>query len=98
MYSSDPFNPRIIGLSPLGNNLQPVGGQGFLVDGFLSEGFLDGQDQSEREVPLVFDPITGTWCAKLSKVNQEDRLVGLEVAQLTNEDQTFLSRAGFQQS
>jgi hypothetical protein len=49
----------------------------------------------EREVPLVYDSITGTYCAPLSRVNQEERLEGLEVARLTQEDQTFLSKAGF---
>lgn len=48
-----------------------------------------------RGVPLVYDSITGTWSAKLSKANQEDREIGLEVARLTNEDQSFLARAGY---
>jgi hypothetical protein len=49
----------------------------------------------EREVPLVYDSITGTYCSPLDRVNQEERLAGLEVARLTLEDQEFLSKAGF---
>lgn len=51
-----------------------------------------------RTVPLVLDPVTGTWSAKLSKVNQEERLAGIEVARLTQDDQSFLARAGYQQT
>jgi hypothetical protein len=86
--SKDVFNPTVSGISALGNNQR--------------EGTGKGQtpitDTSVREVPLVFDPITGTYSAKLSKVNQEERLAGLEVARLTNEDISFLSRAGFDQT
>ena len=84
--SKDPFNPTVIGLSPLGNN--SVEAQTSPIDAPVT-------DTTEREVPLVFDPITGTYCAKLSKVNQEERLEGLEVARLTSEDQRFLGAAGF---
>lgn len=84
--SNDVFNPTVIGLSALGNN--SVEGTG--------AGETPITDTSVREVPLVFDPITGTYCAKLSKVNQEERLAGLEVARLTNDDQTFLAKAGYQ--
>ena len=85
LHYPDPLNPQIIGLSPLGNNF--VQGTG--------PGDTPIDNTAEQEVPLVFDPITGTYCAKLSKVNQEDRLVGLEVARLTNDDQSFLARAGY---
>lgn len=51
-----------------------------------------------RTVPLVLDPVTGTWSAKLSKVNQEERLEGIEVALLTQADQSFLARAGWLQT
>lgn len=51
-----------------------------------------------RTVPLVLDPITGTWSAKLSKVNQEERVAGIEVARLILEDQSFLARAGYLQT
>lgn len=77
---SSPLNPRIIGLSPLGNNLSDNGGV------------------TESEVPLVFDPITGTWCAKLSKVNQEEREMAIDVARRSMEDQTFLGAVGYQQT
>lgn len=86
--SKDPFNPTVIGLSPLGNN--SVEGTG--------DGDTPITDTSTREVPLVYDPITGTYCAKLSKVNQEDRLTGLEIARRTNEDQDFLAKAGYLQT
>lgn len=51
-----------------------------------------------RTVPLVLDPVTGTWSAKLSKVNQEERLAGIEVALRTQQDQMFLAQAGWQQT
>lgn len=86
--SPDPFNPRVIGFSALGNNS---------VEG-TDDGHTPITDTDTREVPLVFDTITGTWCAKLSKTNQEDREVGLEVARVTNEDQSFLARAGYIQT
>lgn len=86
--SPDPFNPRIVGFSALGNNQ---------IEG-TDDGHAPVTETEAREVPLVFDTITGTWCAKLSKTNQEDREVGLEVARLTNEDQSFLARIGYTQS
>lgn len=88
LHYPDPLNPQVIGLSPLGNNF--VQGTG--------SGDTPITDTTEQGVPLVFDPITGTYCAKLSKVNQEDREVGLEVARLTSEDQAFLGRAGYIQT
>lgn len=51
-----------------------------------------------RTVPLVLDPVTGTYSAKLSKVNQEERLEGIEVALITQDDQSFLARAGWLQT
>lgn len=89
LHYPDPFKPQVIGLSALGNNLVPATGDGDTPI---------GDDTAPTEVPLVFDPITGTWCAKLSKVNQEEILVGLEVARLSNEDQMFLGQAGYQQT
>lgn len=88
LHYPDPFKPQMIGNSPLGNNF--VQGTG--------PGDTPITDTTEQDVPLVFDPITGTYCAKLSKVNQEDREVGLEVARLTNDDQAFLARAGYRQT
>lgn len=59
----------------------------------------DGVPYSQtRTVPLVLDPVTGTWSAKLSKVNQEERLAGIEVALITQVDQSFLARAGWLQT
>lgn len=85
--SNDPFNPTHFSISPLGNNSKDGTGSG-----------QNPIDSTEiRGVPVVFDPITGTWCAELSKINQEDREVSLEVARITNEDQAFLAKAGFVQ-
>ena len=56
----------------------------------------DAVDTTPREVPLVYDSISGTWVAKLSRVNQEDREVGIDVAKRSMEDQRFLSSIGFQ--
>lgn len=86
--TNDAFNPRVIGISPLGNNSVEA----------TAEGHTPIEDTSVREVPLVYDPSLGIWCDKLSKINQEDRDTSLEVAKLTNEDQSFLARAGYQQS
>lgn len=59
----------------------------------------DGAPYSQtRTVPLVLDPVTGTYSAKLSKVNQEERLAGIEIALITQADQSFLARAGYQQT
>lgn len=85
--SKDVFNPESIGLSPLGNNSVEA----------TAPGHAAVTDATPREVPLYFDPITGNWLAELSKINQEDRVVSLEVARLTNEDQTFLGKVGFTQ-
>jgi allophanate hydrolase subunit 1 len=88
MLNPDPFNPRLVGLSPLGNNsVEQQANPG--------DAPIDPTDTAPREVPLVYDPITGTYCTPLDKVNQEERLAGIEVARLTNEDQRFLSAAGF---
>lgn len=105
----DAFNPTVIGLSPLGNNQKDVGISYNPVGVFndLNVQFNDpnctfnglltiiGTNGQVREVPLVYDPISGTYSAPLSKVNQEERLEGLEVARLTQEDQRFLGAAGW---
>ena len=88
LHYPDAFNPQVIGLSPLGNNL--VQGTG--------PGETPITSTVATEVPLVHDPITGTYSAKLSKVNQEERVAGIEVALRTQEDQSFLARAGYQQT
>lgn len=88
LFSSDPFNPRVVGLSPLGNNsVEQQANQG--------DAPIDPNDTAPREVPLVYEPITGTYCAPLSKVNQEERLQGIDISRITNDDQRFLSAAGF---
>ena len=51
--------------------------------------------ETPKEVPLVYDTLTGTWIAKLSRVNQEDREVGIDVAKKSMDDQRFLSSIGF---
>lgn len=88
LHYPDAFNPQVIGLSPLGNNL--VQGTG--------PGETPITSTVATEVPLVVDPVTGTYSAKLSKVNQEERLEGIEVARITMNDQSFLARAGYLQT
>lgn len=88
LHYPDPFEPQVIGLSPLGNNL--VQGTG--------PGETPITSTVPTEVPLVLDPVTGTYSAKLSKVNQEERLEGIEIARITMEDQSFLARAGYLQT
>lgn len=88
LHYPDAFNPQVIGLSPLGNNL--VQGTG--------PGETPITSKVATEVPLVYDNITGTYSAKLSKVNQEERIEGIEVALRTQDDQSFLARAGYLQT
>ena len=81
----DVFNPTVIGISPLGNNQKDQ------TEFPNTQPVVPGQ----REVPLVYDSVSGTYCSPLDKVNMEERLAGLEVARLTNDDQRFLGAAGF---
>lgn len=77
---------------------QPVNGTNmspFIVNSISSSGTANS---STREVPVVFDPISGSWSDKLSRTNQEEREMGIEVANLSNDDQTFLTSVGYQQS
>lgn len=71
--------------SPLGNNSVEA----------TAPGHAPVDDTTPRGVPLEFDYITQTWVAKLSKINQEDREVALDIARKNNEDQSFLSAVGF---
>lgn len=64
----------------------------FIMDSISANG---NSNSNTREVPVVYDSISGTWVAPLSKVNQEEREMGLEVARLTMEDQTFLGAIGY---
>lgn len=73
----------------------PLNGTSFTPFPFYSADGNGNAYSSERYVPLVFDGISGTYCAPLSKVNQEERLRALEVSRITNEDMSFLYRAGF---
>jgi hypothetical protein len=73
----------------------PLNGTTFTPFPFYSADGNGVAYSSERYVPLVFDPISGTYCAPLSKVNQEERLQALEVSRVTYEDMSFLYRAGF---
>ena len=79
------LNARVIGSSPLGNNSIEA----------TTDGHATATETTPREVPLVYDKITGTWVAKLSRVNQEDREVGIDVAKKSMDDQRFLSSIGF---
>lgn len=86
-FANEQFlNERVMGASPLGNNS---------VEG-TAPGHAAVSDATPREVPLVYDTLTSTWVAKLSRVNQEDREVGIDVAKRSMEDQRFLSSIGFQ--
>jgi hypothetical protein len=80
------LNARVIGASPLGNNS---------VEG-TAPGHASVDDATPRDVPLVYDSISGTWVAKLSRVNQEDRNVDIDKAKAAMDDQRFLSSVGFQ--
>ena len=73
----------------------PLDGTTFTPFPFYSADGNGNAYSSERYVPLVFDPISGTYCAPLSKVNQEERLQAIEVTRVTFEDLSFLYRAGF---
>lgn len=73
--------------SPLGNNSVEANGMGNATP---------TGDNSPRGVPLVFDPITQNWVAKLSAINQDDREVSLEILRVNNEDQSFLKQVGYQ--
>ena len=78
---------RAFATSPLGNNS---------VEASSGGGATPTGDNTPRGVPLVFDSITQQWVAKLSRVNQEDREISLDVARQTSEDQSFLRSIGFQ--
>lgn len=80
------MNARAIGSSPLGNNS---------IEG-TADGHAAATETTPREVPLVFDSISGTWVSKLSRVNQEDREVDIEKANRSLEDQRFLRSIGFE--
>ena len=73
--------------SPLGNNSVEKAEAGHATP---------SGDNTPRGVPLEFDHITQQWVAKLSKINQEDRELSLDVARKTNEDQSFLRAIGYQ--
>ena len=79
------LNARLMGQSPLGNNS---------IEG-TAPGHAPVTETAPREVPLVFDSVTGTYSSKLSRVNQEDRLVGIDVANQTADDQRFLGACGY---
>ena len=79
------LNVRVSGISPLGNN--SVEGTG--------SGFAPVDDATPREDPMVYDSVSGTWVAKLSRVNQEDRLVDIAKADASMRDQSFLHSVGF---
>jgi len=72
--------------SPLGNNSVEA----------TAPGHAAVDDTTPRGVPLEFDPITQQWVAKLSKINQEDRELSLDIARKNNEDQSFLRAIGFE--
>lgn len=83
-------NPEdvIIGISPLGGNA---------VEG-TSDADADVRDTSIREVPLVFDPFTGTYVAEHRAVDMENDEVSLEEARNHQDELEFLAKAGFQKT
>jgi len=77
---------------------QPVNGT--TMSPFIMNSIDDNgnANNNTREVPVVFDPISGTFSHQLSKTNMEEREMGIEVARLTMQDQTFLGAAGYQRT
>lgn len=84
--------------APVGPPTTPVDGTTFSAFIVYSVSDTGVPYSQTRTVPLVLDHVTGTYSAKLSKVNQEERLAGVEVARITQEDQSFLARAGYLQT
>lgn len=82
------LNERVMGVSPLGNNSVEA----------TAPGHAPVDDATPREVPLVYDSVSGTWVSKISRVNQEDRLVDIDKAKASMDDQRFLSSIGFQRT
>lgn len=79
------FSVRVNGVSPLGNNsIEATAG-----------GHAPVTETVHRGVPLVFDEITQSWIAKLSRVNQEDREVQFEKVSLISSDLAFIGAVGF---
>lgn len=82
---SNPITPISFAFSPLGNNS---------VEG-TAPGHAPVSDATPREVPVVYDPITGTYSHEISKEDQENREISLENARKSNEDISFLKQVGF---
>jgi len=85
---TNPITDIIVGISPLGNNSVEA----------TADGHIAVDDDTPREVSLVYDPITGLMVAELSKENQQNRETSLEAARKSEEDQQFLSNCGFTKS
>ena len=82
---SDPITDVVFNLSSLGNNSKEA----------TAPGHAAVTDATPRGVPCYYDSITGQWIAEISKEDQENREISLEVARKTMEDQIFLKNAGF---
>lgn len=82
---SNPITPISIGFSALGNNS---------VEG-TAPGHAAVDDATPREVPLVYDSITGSWCSVISKEDQENREISLANARKSIEDIEFIKKVGF---
>lgn len=52
-------------------------------------------DSTPREVPVVYDEITNTYCSEVSREDQRSREVSLENARKSNDDLAFLKQVGF---
>lgn len=79
------LNPTSFGFSALGNNS---------VEG-TAPGHASVDDATPREVPLVFDKITNTWCSEISREDQVNREISLDLARQSNEDLEFIKKVGF---
>lgn len=89
VHMSNPFEPDIVqGISPLGCNA---------VEG-TSDADAAVRDETVRNVPLVYDPISGQYVAEIAAQEQQDRLTDLENAQGHVDEQRFLAQAGFVQT
>jgi hypothetical protein len=82
---ADPITDNVFCLSPMGNNTVEA----------LADGHATDIDTTPRGVPCYYDSITGQWIAEISKEDQENREISLEVARKTMDDQAFLTTAGF---
>ena len=83
--SNNPITPISFAFSALGNNS---------VEG-TAPGHAAVSDATPREVPVVYDPITNQYVHEISREDQLNREISLDIARQTNEDLEFLKKVGF---